>query len=613
MNLDRRQFLTGTFATGGALALGALGDAVVSSATEPAPAFAEETSTIPTRDEIIIPHTASAKVTDFSMCTFDLTEPEPLPVPDAWDMEADIVVAGTGGGLAGAARAADLGNKVIALEVSPIIGGISKSACLYYYATGTKSQLEAGLPDATEDLVASVLATYPKGEKYEKHIRNVIQGMKDLIAWSEDLGMEWEPGWVDGEQKTFMCLAPKGSEDGWNSFRMMTVAQDFYASVFEENGGEYLLETPITGLVMENGAVVGAQATPKGGEPIYIKANKGVLLATGGFCNNISMLKAYCPSAFTQCMVSNAGTNDNGDGIRIGLGAGAQLDGWNNHGAFDGGIEGVPWNHMLYSADIQIARQPWLQIDTRGTRQVYDITGYSKTGGEIMRMPESKLYSFFDANWEEYCEGFQLPMCRNLTKPDMPNQERWGGLLDSDFRNGVNRAIEEGRIKSGNTPEELAIAMGIEPELVVNAFQEWNDMVASGDGSEYGYQPEWLHPLDTPPFYGQALGVMLYSTRTGLSVDENQQVIAATGANIPGLYAAGQTTGRPAGCIGGDVGYAACGSFMAVEHMQSVGEVPVPESAPVAPVAVEARETAPMCFDCHADTVDISQPNPHNL
>lgn len=503
------------------------------------------------------------------MCTFDTEEPAPLDLPEQWDKEADVVVAGTGGGLAGAACAAHLGNSVIALDVAGTYGGTSKSACIYYYATGTKTQLEAGLPDLTEQLRESILADYPKGEKYPKHVDACLQGMKDLIAWSEGLGMEWEPAWIDGEQKVAMALAPKGSQEGGNSFRMLTQAEDFYDKVFTENGGEYLFKTAVTGLVEDGGRIVGVKATTAEGDDLLIKSRKGVILATGGMCNNIAMLKRYCPDGFYRSMVSNAGTNDNGDGIRLGLGAGAQLDGFDNHGHFDGGIEGVDWNHMLYAADIQIARQPWLQIDSMGTMQVYDITRYEDTGAEIAAMPESKVFSFFDANWEKCCEGFVLPMCRNLTKPDMPNQERWGGLLDNDYRNGVRTAIDEGRIKSGDTPEELAGKLGLSPERVAAAFKQWNDMVASGDGSAYGYQPEWLHPLNTPPFYGQALGTMMYSTRTGLSIDENQQVVASDGSLIPGLYAAGATSGRPAACVCGDVGYAAASAFNAARYLDA--------------------------------------------
>jgi hypothetical protein len=348
---------------------------------------------------------------------------------------------------------------------------------------------------------------------------------------------------------------------------MMTVAQNFYDKVFVENGGEYLFSTKITGLVKNDGRIVGIQVTPNDGDPIYIRATKGVILATGGMCNNIAMLKRYCPDGFYKSMVSNANTFDNGEGIRLGLGAGAQLDGFNNRGIFDGGIEGVDWNHMLYAADIQIARQPWLQIDTMGDQMFYNHTDYEAYGHQIAKMPESKIFSFFDANWETYCDEFVLPMCRCLTKPDMPNQDRWEGTLDNNYKNGVYAAIEEDRIKSGNTPEELAENLGLDPEHVSAAFKKWNEMVASGDGTAFGYESKWLHPLDTPPYYGQALGAMMYSTRSGLSVNENQQVIAVDGSTIPGLYAVGQTSGRPASCVCGDVGYGATSAFLSANHI----------------------------------------------
>lgn len=571
-NISRRSFLGGALAVGSAAAVGTLsGCSSPSSNAAEAESVAngEAQGGTPSLEEIIVPHSASSNVASFSLCTFDTDEREPLAVPDAWDKEVDIVVAGTGGGLAGASRAAALGNSVIALEAQSVYGGVSKSACIYYTATGTKSQLEAGLPDLTDALAQGILAEYPPGERYVKHVNNCLQGIKDLVSWTEDLGFEWEPGWIDGEQKVAVTVAPKGSQEGGNSFRMMQQTMDFYNDVFLENGGEYAFDTKISGLVMENGVVVGVEATPNDGEPYYIKAHKGVILATGGMCNNISMLKRYSPDGFYRAMISNANNFDNGEGIRLGLGAGALLDGFNNNGFFDGGIEGVDWNHLLYAADVQIARQPWLQIDIAGNQQIYDVTRYQDDGYRIAALPEGKTFSFFDANWEEYCEGFVLPMCRNLTKPDMPNQERWGGALDNDYRNGVNTAIDENRIKSGNTPEELAENLGLNPEIVRAAFDSWNEMVASEDGSAYGYEPEWLHPLDTPPFYGQALGAMMFSSRSGLAINENHQVLKTDGSVIPGLYAAGMTSGRPAHCVCGDVGYAATSAFLAANHIDA--------------------------------------------
>lgn len=505
----------------------------------------------------------------YAACTTNMDEPSPIDVSDVneWLDEADVVVAGTGGGLAGAAYAAEQGLSVIAVEKAGTFGGTSQEACMYYFATNTRCQQEAGLPDLTEMLTAAALDGYPVGQKYPKHIANCMQGIRDLVEWCEGLGLEWEPGWVDGEQKVAFAVVPKGTQDGWNSYRILQTVERFYDEVFTQNGGRYYFDTPITGLVMDGRAVVGVEVESDGAKA-YIKANKGVILACGGFTNNVEMLKAYCPKGFANVMINTAGVYDNGDAIRIGLGAGAQLDGWNNLGIFDGGIAGVDFNHHLYAPDVQIARQPWLQVDTMGDRQYYNHLDYEAFAHEIVKMPEQHIFSFMDADWYENCKDWTLPMCRNLPKADMPNQERWEGILTPDWKPQVDKAIEQGRIVSADTPEELAEKLGLPPAKLAKAFEEWNEMVASGDGTAWGYDdPAWLKPLLTPPFYGQRLGLMMYSTRCGLSINENQQVIAKNGELIPGLYAAGQTSGRPANCVCGDVGYGATSAFLAARDI----------------------------------------------
>jgi fumarate reductase flavoprotein subunit len=564
--ISRRKLIIGAGAIGATAAVGSL--AIQGKAEEASSDVSDATSEDQSA-EYVEKHGATARTKSFAACTYDTDEPAPIEPPDTWDDEADIVVVGLGGGMAGAARAAYLGNSVIAIDKASSFGGTSQEACQYVMVCGSRCQNEAGIEDETQKWHDLILSLQPQGEKYEKHISNILQGAKDLVAWTEELGLEWQPSTVYGEDKVGWTVVPVGSEEGWNSYRIISIVEEFYDKVFTENNGRYMFNSPITGLVMDGDAVVGVQVTPdETGEPICIKANKGVLLSAGGMTNNLAMLQKYVPRALQMATVNTAGAYDNGDAIRIGLGAGAMLEGYNNCGFFDGGIDGVDWNHHLYAADIQIARQPWLQVDVMGDRKAYEPLDYETCGNNIASMPGSHVFSFFDANWETDCEDFELPMCRDLITPDMPNQDRWDGRLNNDYTVGVKQAIEEGRIASADTPEELAEKLGIPPEKVATAFDDWNEMVASGDGSEWGYtDPNWLHPLDTPPYYGQSLGVMMFSTRCGLSVDENNQVIDTNGNLIPGLFAAGATSGRPASCICGDCCYSAVSSFNSVNKM----------------------------------------------
>ena len=52
------------------------------------------------------------------------------------------------------------------------------------------------------------------------------------------------------------------------------------------------LETPVTELIVEDGAVVGVVATDKDGERIEARA-KAVIVGTGGFGDNPEMIKEY--------------------------------------------------------------------------------------------------------------------------------------------------------------------------------------------------------------------------------------------------------------------------------------------------------------------------------
>ena len=85
--------------------------------------------------------------------------------------------------------------------------------------------------------------------------------------------------------------------------------------------------TPVEGLVTADGKVTGVRATVKG-ISTEIAANKGVILASGGFSANAEMRKAYIP--FAQQHVSILPYENTGDGILSAQSAGAVM-GAENH------------------------------------------------------------------------------------------------------------------------------------------------------------------------------------------------------------------------------------------------------------------------------------------
>ena len=102
-----------------------------------------------------------------------------------------------------------------------------------------------------------------------------------------------------------------------------------------------------------------------------------------------------------------------------------------------------------------------------------------------------------------------------------------------------------------NTVHELAIELGLDPEVVGETVASFNAAVQDGtydatvldDCHTAGLEPpkrHWARRLDTPPYMAYPLRPGITFTYRGLTVNEHAQVIAENDEPIPGLYAAGE-------------------------------------------------------------------------
>lgn len=494
----------------------------------------------------------------------------PVEPPASWDYEADIVVVGAGGGMTGALRALDLGASAIVLEKLPTTGGETQEACVFAFTSGNQCQLDAGLPDVTEDLRQKFYSAAPFGAKQHPFIDNVIQGAKDMVAWYTDNGLEWEPGECVNDEKVY-AVCPKGSAVNRMNYRSMSYLTDWLADQIQQKGGQILTSTEAQALVMEDGAVVGVQATDENDATIYVKADRGVLISTNGIAGNRAMLAKYAPDAL-RCKVEVAGHFVDGKGIRMGLGAGAGFGGYNQFGLFDGGLDSMPWDYLLYAAGIQVCRQPWLGIDVHGDRYPYGTTGlsgFTAQGKLLHNLPGCQGYVIFDDDWYENSLGFDQQMCRIPLDASIFGEEQLERIPESmrDYHANAQQAIDDGLIESADTIEELAEKLGLVPEVLVKAVDDYNAIVEAGEDPDgpYAEHPEYLKPIQKAPFHGAKQGAMLYATSAGLDTDENMQVVDTQGQPIPGLYATGAAVARDVQVCGSSC-FANTSAFLAVNH-----------------------------------------------
>ena len=102
--------------------------------------------------------------------------------------------------------------------------------------------------------------------------------------------------------------------------------------------------------------------------------------------------------------------------------------------------------------------------------------------------------------------------------------------------------IKKGLTVEGASYEELAAAMGVDAANFPATMEAWNANVAAKTDAEFG-RTSFANPLDTAPFYAIKVTAGIHHTMGGLQINTKTEVLDASGAAIPGLYAAGEVTG----------------------------------------------------------------------
>jgi succinate dehydrogenase/fumarate reductase flavoprotein subunit len=231
------------------------------------------------------------------------------------DMQADVVVLGLGAaGCAAAIEAADAGASVIVLEKMPA------------GREGGNTRVSGGI--WFNNLDSNGCATYLRALCGDFPIPDEIIEVwaKETFAnseWLESLGVKVG---VHGNYRPEYPQLPGsdayGGYLGVNGEKGQSLLWGALTHAVGERGIEVLLDTPAQQLVLDDrGAVIGVRAT-SGGRDLTIGAEKGVVLATGGFENNPQMVRDYLRLPSSPVWGSPAGT---GDGIKMAQKVGADL------------------------------------------------------------------------------------------------------------------------------------------------------------------------------------------------------------------------------------------------------------------------------------------------
>ncbi len=413
-------------------------------------------------------------------------------------LDCDVVIVGAGGaGLTAAVRANQEGAKVLVLEKMPLVGGNSLKASGGMNCAGTKFQ--AAL-DITDSGVREFIEDTMNGGHYMNDlglVATMAANSSDAVDWLESIGAPLpKVAATGGTVHKYLHSPEDGSPVG--TYLIAKLGEEA-----EKQGIEIMLNTTATEILMDGGAAVGVKAEDDAHE--YTVNAKAVILATGGFGSNFELMCSFNPSLANAVTTNHPGAT--GDGILMAEAVGAAtVD-----------MDQIQLHPTVYQETSTLVSEKMrslgsILVNQEGKRFCNDLSTRDAVSAAELQQTGGYAYIVFDQN-----------------------------LVDQN--KSAKTYIERGMAVQGDTYEALAEAMGVDAAAFVQTMETWNAAVAAGEDAEFGRNNGMDADLSVAPFYAIKIAPGIHHTMGGVKIDTATEVISTEGKPIPGLFAAGETTG----------------------------------------------------------------------
>ena len=477
-------------------------------------------------------------------------------------VDTDILIVGAGnGGMFAAAYAAANGLNFRVIEQNANV----QDTRHWYGAVDSAAAKEAGEPATDKAKLLSEISRYASGKCDQRVVKTWINESAAMHDFMRSI-LEDKYGWV--------CDFTSGSEAAWpaenaehNTDYLYPVQEHNYMASESASGlprNELLLQyiqelgydvdfkTSLAKLEKNSdGRITGiiAQST-EDDHFIRYNANKGVLLACGGFPGNPYMMEQLDPlgtSVTTACSYSPA---DKGYGIRAAVWAGANLDKEAAPMLFDRGVVAPGVDGGYVDSDTAFGgkafpgkirqynpgTQPFLKVNRDGERFANESCPYNDIVYAAAHQPGRVYAQICDANILEDAKRFHTIGCSAQT--------RNGG--EKYIQGKMDEAIEAGALFKCDTLDELADKMGFTgaaKDTFLATVERYNELYDKQNDEDFGKPAYRLSAIRTAPFYGCWLGASLLTTEQGIAINEKGQALDNNNQPMEGLYITGDMSG----------------------------------------------------------------------
>ena len=527
-----------------------------------------------------------------------------------------VIIGSGGGGLAAALTAAARGASVVVLEKTDLIGGSTAKSGGVLWLPNSQVAERAGAKDSFSEGMAyfdAVVGEAGHASSLARRAAFIEQG-REMIAFLESEGMrfayvrgygdyydERAGGKADGRVLKAPMLAssklgdlyPKLRQfEGWQvpvengEFAQLTlvkrtwsgrwVAMKLAARIAYERltrqqllcrgaavQGRMLLlcnkrnipiwtNSPVTDFIREDERVIGVKGRSADGRSFAVQANKGVLLACGGFAMSAELRRKYHPQPSLPSW-SSANPGDTGEMIERAIAIGAASDMMNE--AIWIPVSLTPEGQLVgFHNPHDMAKPFCIMVDQNSRRFVNEASSYMEVGQAMYAAGAVPAWIILEDRHRNYYT--------------------WGSAAP-----GVTPAewLKNGYMKKAATIAELAHACGLDATILSETITRFNQFARQGIDRDFGrgaraydkYYGDPRHgpnpslgPLEKGPFYAVQVYPGDVGTFGGLMTDEHGAVLRPDGSRIAGLYATGNCTASVVGRTYPGAGASIAASFV---------------------------------------------------
>ena len=496
-----------------------------------------------------------------------------------WDITVDVAIAGFGGaGAAAALEAHEQGLKTLVLDRFGGGGSTTISGGVYYAGGGTRIQKACGMEDDADNMFR-YLKQEVQGAITDDTLKDFCDNSTDNFDWMEQQGVPFDASQCDfktsyppdhlffyysGNESfppysTTAKPAARGHRGHRKGVSGAAIFEPLRDSVLKKDI-DVQTQTKVVALIAnEAGEVLGLKAIQlknnrfaalahkvlykmqtllrymalfwpplfnlfaswcealekNCGQSVYIRANKGVMLATGGFYMNQTMIKKYAPEFLGGSPLGTMG--DDGSGIQMAMDLGAKTELMDSVSA---------WRFI--NPPTSFVRG--ILVGPKGQRICNEMLYGAQVGEQMMRHHDGKAYVILDQ--KQYKQAYK----------DL----RFDKALWFHIMLGLFYLLFD--CKKANSIRALAQKLNIDPEAMHTTFTEYNDIAGSSEADPMGKPKEYMPQLGPGPYYAVNASYDYFFvpcpslTLGGLKVNEaSGMVLNQQGEDIPGLYAIGRT------------------------------------------------------------------------